>query len=781
MNSRIAVAVLAATACAVQPATVDAQTAEPATVALEEVLVTTRRREESLQTVPVAVTALTAEALQAQGVSSIEALASQVPGLGFYSLSGGGLGAPVIRGLSKTNTSGFENNVGVFFDNLFLDNNAILDTGFLDLERVEVAFGPQSALYGRNSFAGAVSYVPRNPPREFEGSARATVGTDSRYEAMLSLGGPIIEGRLHALASVGYGEFGGTIRNTWGGDDLGGWKNKKNGHAVIEFTPTEWLTARARYLGIRKSVPSDAKFIVAGQSAFNEAGVANNCGRAAGPGGRLFTTYCGTVPGVEAAAAHPLATGVESELDLLSLLAEIRGDAVTASLQHGRVDSDASGVVDGSLAANRAALVLAGSSAATGGEVGNRFTNPFVGPVDQRQWLFKISSTDDGPLSSIGGMPIQWLVGAEKYDAERTLNVVFYDLRGTGATLARTTTVQRSEEIDEWSYFARVAATLGDRFTISAEARRKSEEKCAVNVTDLRPLLPFLPLLTTNFGCSDFNATTPRLTLDYRIADDVMGYLSWAKGTKTGGFNSQVNFVAGEDRFDDEVNNTYEAGLKATWLDGRLRTNLAVYSIAWEDLQLTTSSTDPRNTNLIIRNVGAASSEGLELSTTWLGSERFETGVGVAYGNPTFDRGNADPSLSPLGFGTDISGRSLPRQSKLQLNGHVALNRPQLVAGFDASARLSASYRSGQYDTPLNLAKTEDVTFVNLRVTFQRGPLELSLWVDNVFDESYATTMLGNLTTAPETPAGTAFVGTRAIEVYVGNLRSAGLTATYRF
>jgi iron complex outermembrane receptor protein len=755
--------------------------AQAQTGALEEIVVTARRREERLQDVPMVVSAFSSDEIARRGIDTITDLAFEVPGLNFYSLSGGGLGSPVVRGLSKTNISGFENNVGVFFDNVFLDNNAILDVGFVDLERVEVAFGPQSALYGRNTFAGAISYVPKNPPAAFEGKARATVGTDERYDGYLSLGGPLVADRLSVLASYGYSEFDGTIDNLYGGEKLAGWDKREIFHGSFQVNPAEWLTLRGRYLRADNHVDHEAKYIIAGQRAFNVGGVANNCGPAAGPTNTLFRTYCGTIPGLDQAAANPIAKGVRTDMDLATGLVQADGEGAVASLQFGWVKTDAEGLTDGSVVFNRDAVVLPRSTASAGQEVGNRFTTPFVGPAEQRQWEFKLSSVDGGPWSSLGDVPVTWLLGGHLYNADRSLDIRFLDLRGANRTLQMFTRVQRNEQIDEWSGFGSLSATLAERVVLSFEGRYTDEEKCAFNVTDLSGLIPTLRPIVNNFGCTTFKTFTPRVTANYKAGDDALLYASWAKGTKTGGFNTQVFFVAGEDTFDDEVNETYEAGLKATWLGGRLTTNLAVYYIDWKDLQLTTSSSDPRNTNFIILNVGGAHNTGMEFSGTYAATDNLELGLGLSYGDPKFDDGTRDPSVATLGFGTDISGKSLPRQSRLQLTGNATYTVPDLAGDFDGFARLSLSHQSGQYADQANLAKTESVTLMNLALGLDGETYGIELWGKNLLNDTYAATALGNLTTAPETPLAGAFAPTRTIEVYLGNTRTLGVTVSAKF
>ncbi|MFN3592510.1 MAG: TonB-dependent receptor plug domain-containing protein, partial [Thermaurantiacus sp.] len=126
----------------------------------DEILVTARKREESLQDVPVAITAFTADEIKSARVESLADVAKLTPGLNFTPLFGAQNQLPIIRGAAQTFG---QLNVGVFLDGVYLSGKAAVDLELNDLERIEVVRGPQSALYGRNTFAGAINYVTRRP------------------------------------------------------------------------------------------------------------------------------------------------------------------------------------------------------------------------------------------------------------------------------------------------------------------------------------------------------------------------------------------------------------------------------------------------------------------------------------------------------------------------------------------------------------------------------------------------------------------------------------------
>ena len=149
---------------ALAPATAMAQSA-PAATGLEEVVVTARRREESLQEIPLSVTAFSAAEMANSNIQDMKDIARFTPGFSFQDFGGGGATAPVIRGANQVAGfgAGLEQNVSFFFDGIYLPRNYFTNLGFGNIERIEVVKGPQSARYGRNAFMGAVNYVSKQP------------------------------------------------------------------------------------------------------------------------------------------------------------------------------------------------------------------------------------------------------------------------------------------------------------------------------------------------------------------------------------------------------------------------------------------------------------------------------------------------------------------------------------------------------------------------------------------------------------------------------------------
>lgn len=182
---------------------------------LEEIVVTARKREESLQDVPVAVTAFSASDMERRGFSGLDDIAAATPGFTFEGfLTGGAHGNPVIRGLSQQFTTARIQNVSFFLDGVYLQRQSMLNLSLIDMQRVEVLKGPQNALYGRSAFAGAVNYVTLEPSADPQGYLFVGGGDNERQDYRLSLTGPLNRsGSLTGKLTAGFARYDGHTRN----------------------------------------------------------------------------------------------------------------------------------------------------------------------------------------------------------------------------------------------------------------------------------------------------------------------------------------------------------------------------------------------------------------------------------------------------------------------------------------------------------------------------------------------------------------------------------------
>ena len=247
--SLLCIIVLAVTFGSLQPALAESG----ASAIIEEVIVTARKRDDTLQDVPLSVTAFTTEQMQRRQFRDLQDIAQETSGLIYEDYATAGLSAAaVIRSVGQTFTTARIQSTAVFLDSIYLQRQSMINPGLMDLERVEVVKGPQNAQFGRNAFSGVVHYVTKKPTDEFSGDVTATYGNGDRLDLRGSVSVPLIADSLYGRFSVGLSEFDGHTDNDHpyvdsgpGGardtnDLLGGWDDKFYS-ASVRWTPApDW-------------------------------------------------------------------------------------------------------------------------------------------------------------------------------------------------------------------------------------------------------------------------------------------------------------------------------------------------------------------------------------------------------------------------------------------------------------------------------------------------------------------------------------------------------------
>lgn len=192
------------------------------TSAIGEIVVTARKVAENLKEVPLSITAFDSDTIAATGINSLGDVADLTPGLSFFNAFGDVLPVPVIRGVVPTDIFG-QNNAAVFVDGVYVAGREGLNFDLLDVERIEVVKGPQSALYGRTAFSGAINYVSKRPSAELESKANLEFGSAGKFRGSILVSGPLLGETLRYRVSAAYEDFDGTYSNPIpGGSNVGG-------------------------------------------------------------------------------------------------------------------------------------------------------------------------------------------------------------------------------------------------------------------------------------------------------------------------------------------------------------------------------------------------------------------------------------------------------------------------------------------------------------------------------------------------------------------------------
>ncbi len=726
---------------------------------VEEILVTARKREEDLQSVPVSITAFSAENIERSGSVSLGDIARLTPGLTYYEGNGGGLAAPTIRGLSATVTTTFDNNVGVFMDGVFLSAKSNINVSVFDLERVEIVRGPQSALYGNNTFAGAINYVTRKPDTDkWEGTVKGTLGTDERADVSFSTSGPVND-KFAVRLQGSYSHFDGTVDNALDNENLGGWDYKTAGAATLFFTPSDNMDITAFYYYGKDKLDGSANYIFP-----NNCGGQNSAPPLTGRGRTTFRYVCGKLEAPDQVfVSDQTYSKYKSELGYINVSYDFGPVTLKSLSTYGNYDS--AGIADQILDA-------------TTGPAARRYVYPFMGPVDEWSQEFR--------LESYGNDLIDFAGGAYYYDREAVQYFITGNGVPTGADPASTSPVFPTRALDQittednktYAGFGLVQVKVTDQVRVNGEARYTSDKRQAAIINRLTNFTQ--PLGDT------FKYWTWRSSVDYQVNDDILAYASVAKGAKSGGFNNSA--IVSEQSYQPETNITYEAGLKTTLLDKRLQANVAVFHIDWSDVQYTIPSAI-QNTRNYVTNFGGAKADGVELELSAALAEGWNVQGGIAYTDPHWVKGTTDfsstrqcatPEICGLTrvvvngvVGIDVSGFTLPRASKW--TGSVSSTYSWTMDGdYSPYIRGDLSYRSKQItNAPIGLQNNGNQTLVNLRAGVEfANNLDVSLWVNNVFDKRYVNNAVNEPEFVPVTTFTTGFIG---------NDRTAGISASYKF
>lgn len=787
---------LALTATLLAPNTASAQSGDTQSF-LEEIVITARKRSESLQTAPITVTALTAESLQRLAFRDVADISLSVPGLSFSNDFGRQGERPVIRG--QASILG-ESGVAFFIDGVYT-SNSISNINVQEIERIEVVKGPQSALYGRNTYSGAINIITRRPGDTLQARVMAEAAEFGDLQFTGFVSAPITD-KLGFILSGRYYERDGTFTNQFDGDDLGDEQSTAiSGGLFFEPSESASFELRAAYSEDRDGpLPT-----------FLKPHTENNCitdnGSFYGGVGRYF---CGTIGPQETSKNYSeqftQRTGFSRDRINVSLKSEFDFDFATFTHIIGYNDNDETfrsdsdhgdfSFVPGVFAAFPATFAdpVPGPPFPLGIVTGGPIDFSFEEESTQREISteFRLASNSESKLN--------WLIGGFYLDIEDTTQDIrqitpemqaiadanlttaiaeqfaessanapfpgFYSFPinlGPDATI--NVTRNRSENsIKNIALFGSLGYDFTDRLSATVEARYAEE---TFNSRRVVQNLGADPSLIVN-GKETLKAFTPRFTVDYQMNDDTLFYGVVAKGTKPGGLNGATAIEAGAFGYNEEEVWSFEVGTKNTFFDDQLRFNLAAFLLKIDGYQLTQTVDTGDNAVSAITNAGDADVYGLELETqyapaflpgatftfngAWTDSE-FQNGFDQNQGvlNDALDNGFVDCSTGdqfPDGpddcndslFG-DITGKRIPRQAEWQLFAD-ATYRGDITDDISYSIGVNVSYESSKFVQVHNLADFGEFTIVNLNAGIQGDFWEVQVFGRNITDEDSPVTVI---------------------------------------
>jgi iron complex outermembrane receptor protein len=681
---------VSATVLAALPAA--AQEAPPGTdqaSTLDEVVVTARRREERLQDVPVAVTALSSESLENLQASDIGALEGAVPNLTLH--EGDAANAVVyLRGVGQVDSLAFADpGVGVYVDDVYLGRAQGAFLSVYDVDRIEVLRGPQGTLYGRNTIGGAVKFVSTPLAAEPGGRAEASIGDYGLVESRISVGGALNDdATVLGKAAVSLSRRDGYSDNAFTGADDGD-RNQIAGRVSLEYRPTGDLSVRLN-VDASRDRPDTSR----------------TPARA--------TPVLGLYPDT---LADPFR--VEADFNDLSAL-DTFGVALTADWAMSDLWSFKSVTAWRSMD-YASHLDLDATPLAVFGvyvdedqhQFSQEFQLTYAGErLNAVAGVFYFDETDL-TYSGLLGPVISLVTGSINDQRNRS-----YAAYG-----------QATYDLTE-----RLSLTAGLRYTYEDKDFRRTQTFYGPITTPPERDDPGL-LVTDIDTAASWDSWSPKVGLDYAISEDVMAYVSVSRGFKSGGFDGRANDASGAAPYDPETLWAYEAGLKSTLMDRRLVANMAVFWNDYTDLQLSSFSADGGGGFIaLFTNAGAATIRGAELELTARPVPALTLNATVGYLDARYDE-----YIGP--GGVDISDQrhlvNAPEWSA-RLGGVYVVDlgpNGSLTLGADAA------YRSKVYPTVSSseVLAQEGHTLVDAFVRWSDGDdrLFLQLGGQNLTDERH--------------------------------------------
>ena len=646
-------------------------------IQVEEIIVTAQRREERLQDVPIAVVALSPEALQAKGVTSTEGLSAAVPGLTFTRV--GASGTPFIRGVgSSAGDPSSEPSVATYVDGVYIASPNVNLFEFNAIERLEVLKGPQGTLFGRNATGGVIQVRTKDP--SFAPEADLSVGY-ANYDTK-SAAGYVTAGLSDAIAF----NLAGSIRD----QDDGYGNNRLSG---VDTYVRDEQNIRGKLL-FRLS--DETQVMLAGDYLKVDS---------TGEDYKLPNGAIGRDDSVTDLGRYDTQNGFLAKTDTKS-----RGGSLT-------VDHDWGSIRFKSITAYRKAT---GVNAADVDLVPDPYFNVYS-RLTQDNW------SQEFHLASSGDARVTWLVGAFYYDSSAgysplqisgtDLGGLTLDIYGDVRTKSASVFAQATTEIAP-----RTNLTLGLRYT------DEKQEYTAKTDSDVGLIAP------EDSVDQSFNDPTWRIALDYKFTPDILGYVSYNRGIKSGGYGalSPVDTAA----FDPEQLDAYEVGVKSELLDRRLRLNASAFWYDYKDIQVQIV----QGSSTFTQNAASARIRGIDLELQAALGERFTVSGNLAYTDGEYrdyeNAGSYGLGVGPL-LTIDASGNDTVRTP--DLSGSLTLDYRMPISTGTLLSSLTVAQNGKFYWAADNERKEDAYTLVNASVRWlsSEEKYSVTVWGKNLTDEEY--------------------------------------------
>jgi outer membrane receptor protein involved in Fe transport len=763
---------------------------------LEEILVTAQRREQSLQDVPISVTAVTGEAIAEAGFSDVEDMSIFVPNLFMRDAFTGQ--SIIVRGIgTSTGNEAFEQAVASFSDGVYYGRDNLGQNAVFDLERVEIVRGPQPTFAGQSATAGAINVITRKPGDRWEGNASLAYGTDEETSFDVAAGGPLSDkfgirfaGRYYDLDDAGYHSIIGNVPQ--------GVKENRAGRITAVWTPSDnvdvtfkyehqdvWQRGSAGEYTVCETRPQFSRAngtIAPGLPAPCALDAIVNGARldvldgSRGTGGSLdiratvdaLNAASGAAPGsanywgynsAPAAPPAPAVTGIQAIAYGLNRVQEYNFPEdrdFQADIFLGAVNWQ---IGDLTLSSNTSFVEYD--------------KEDWLDPDDSSFAVFNDHRLEDFEqtaqelrLTSPLDQKVSWMVGLyyQQHDLLSRIDVYLPRLLGTaayqpadaravgfGGLLTEDSEWKSAFFAATWNVANAFRVNFGGRYQDAVKRGRLPAEVAFLQGTNTS-FSAFQPIPagqvggTPAVGVVEADDFLPELGVEWDMSDDVMGYVKYAEAFKNGGFVMSPPVGGGLPdpfSFAPEYAKGYEIGFKSRLADNRVEFNAAAYTTDYTNLQVTVFISAIGR--FITTNAAEAHTQGIEFDGRWAASDAFTLGFSGAFGSEAeYDAydGASCNSLEaksvPPPCRADRSGVSLPYAPEWTFSFNPDYRWSVgngLELHFGANVRFSDGYWLSDNEDPRNEVGSFERVDLRLGLSPMDGRWEVALYGRDVTDE----------------------------------------------
>ncbi|RMB00611.1 TonB-dependent receptor [Eilatimonas milleporae] len=717
--------------------------------AIDEILITARRTQESLKDAPITVSAFSEDTIQKAGIQRPTDFAQLVPNVLMLDTAEAGDTQVIIRGV--INARDVDPSYALVVDGVLQPDPYALNRDLVAIQQIEVVKGPVSSLYGRNAVGGAILITTKRPSNDLEARATAEIGNGGHMRMSGFVSGPLVQDQLYANLAASYTDRDGFFDNEFLGGQVDFYEETRlRGRVLWEPSSDVSLDVSAEYADIQGSA-INFNF----QTAFFP-----NIQPQFADGINVNDTSLAFAPNVE--SINPA--------ERLNLIAKLEWDLGFADLFIAGGYNQNDNALGSDFIINTAfGFEGVGADGNANNDFGLVGYTPAPGTIAFQERNGE-SMTFEARLSGDIGEKLEWSVGTYVADIERSVFVSLQEDSNNGeislinpGPQTFNVTEDQLTEADVLSFYGQLFYDITPRLELALSGRWDSEDRTATNLLDSN--FAGLPTLAGFDGLvreESFDRFQPRVSLRWTATDTVTFFASYGEGFRAGGFNAPgtratvlaFDFAALDpdsvnifDTYDEEVVKGWEAGFKSQLFDGAVQFNGTVFLTKTENSQVFEFT--PVTSTRARTNIDETELKGFEAEAIWAANDYLTLNAAFGYTDATVERFDANPFAE---------GNAVPSVPETTLNVGGQFNYPvqddlELISRVDYQ-------RIGETPWDINggsgaVTVRDPVDLVNVRLGFQKDWWSITAWARNLFDEEYNVENIISYTQTPgpDTPA----------------------------